>query len=167
MICTFRTILEFCYIAQKDALTEVNLGQLEDSLSRFHRNRMIFVSSGVHLDGISLPHQHSLVHYPSHIRNFAAPNGLCLSMTESKHIRAVKEPWCCSSRNKPLGQMLVTNQCLDQLSAAQTDFRSCAMLGKTQTNELQSMFIFPLYSFLGPNLSCAAYSYRDRKPWMR
>ena len=144
VICTFQALLEFCYIARKDALTEVDLGQLEDALSRFHCDCTIFVSSGVCPNGISLPRQHSLVHYASHIRNFGAPNGLCSSITESKHIRAVKEPWRRSSQNKPLGQMLVTNQRLDQLSAAQTDFRSRGMLSETRTNELQSMFMFLL-----------------------
>ena len=128
MIRAFRALLEFCYIARKDALTEVDLEQLEVALTQFHRYRTIFVSSGVRPDGISLPRQHSLVHYVDLIRNFGAPNGLCSSITESKHIRAVKEPWRRSSRNQPLGQMLVTNQRLDQLSAAETDFRKCGML---------------------------------------
>jgi hypothetical protein len=67
--------------------------------------------------GFSLPRQHAMVHYPQLIRLFAAPNGVCTSITESKHIRAVKEPWRLSSRNNALFQMLTTNQRLDQLSA--------------------------------------------------
>jgi len=81
-------------------------------------------------DGISLPRQHALMHYISLIRQFGAPNGLCSSITESKHIRAVKEPWRRSSRNQPLGQMLVTNQRLDQLAAARTDFVHHGMLSE-------------------------------------
>ena len=95
---------------------------LEDALARFHEFRKVFETSGVRPDGISLPRQHALVHYPALIRHFAAPNGLCSSITESKHIRAVKEPWRRSNWNQPLGQMLVTNQRLDQLAAARTDF---------------------------------------------
>ncbi len=142
IIRTFRAFLEFCYIARKDALTEVDLQQLEDALSRFHHHRTIFVTSGVRLDGISLPRQHSLIHYPSLIRNFGAPNGLCSSITESKHIRAVKEPWRRSSRNQPLGQMLVTNQRLDQLSTAHTDFKNRGMLSETKANSPSRVFIF-------------------------
>jgi len=67
MIWAFRAFLEFCYIARKDALTELDLEQLEDALSQFHHYWTIFVSSGVRPDGISLPRQHSLVHYSSHI----------------------------------------------------------------------------------------------------
>ena len=57
-----------------------------------------------------MPRQHSIIHYYALIRLFGAPNGLCSSITESKHIRAVKEPWRRSNRNEALGQMLITNR---------------------------------------------------------
>ncbi|GBE78450.1 hypothetical protein SCP_0113390 [Sparassis crispa] len=59
---------------------------------------------------------------------FAAPNGLCSSITEAKHIKAVKEPWRRSSRNEALGQMLLTNEALDKLAASRVDFASREML---------------------------------------
>ncbi|KAF9553018.1 hypothetical protein CPC08DRAFT_728207 [Agrocybe pediades] len=62
------------------------------------------------------------------IREFGAPNGLCSSITESKHIKAVKEPWRRSNHYEALGQMLVTNQRLDKLAAARVDFKSRGML---------------------------------------
>jgi hypothetical protein len=62
---------------------------------------------------------------------FGAPNGLCSSMTEAKHIKTVKEPWQQSSHFDALEQMLLTNQCLDKLAAAQVDFTSCGMLDGT------------------------------------
>jgi hypothetical protein len=62
------------------------------------------------------------------IRKFGAPNGLCSSITESKHIKAVKKPWRRSSRNKPLGQMLTTNDRLDKLAAARLDFNKRGLL---------------------------------------
>lgn len=142
VICAFRWFLEFCYIARKDALTEVDLQQMEEAISQYHHYRTIFVESGVRPSGISLPRQHALVHYPPLIRNFGAPNGLCSSITESKHIRAVKEPWRRSNRNEPLGQMLVTNQRLDQLSAAETDFRNRGMLDEIQLDEFLRLSIF-------------------------
>ncbi|KAM5535294.1 hypothetical protein V8D89_010979 [Ganoderma adspersum] len=86
--------LEFCYLARR---------------------------AGVPPDGFSLPHQHSLDHYPQHIRNFGAPNGLCTLITEAKHIKAVKEPW----------QMLVTNQRNEKLAAARADYSARGMLTGT------------------------------------
>ncbi|KAF8881638.1 hypothetical protein BD779DRAFT_1445352, partial [Infundibulicybe gibba] len=50
------------------------------------------------------------------------------SITESKHIKAVKQPWRRSNRNKPLGQMLLTNQRLDKLAAARIEFKARGML---------------------------------------
>ena len=69
-------------------------------------------------------------HYPDHIFEFGAPNGLCSSITESKHIKAVKEPWRRSNRFQALGQMLRTNQRLDRLAAARVDFENRGMLGE-------------------------------------
>ncbi|KAJ7678406.1 hypothetical protein B0H17DRAFT_109703 [Mycena rosella] len=43
------------------------------------------------------------------------PNGLCSSITESKHIKAVKEPWRRSSRFNALLQMLTTISRLDKV----------------------------------------------------
>lgn len=79
-------------------------------------------------EGLSLPRQHSLVHYKAVIQLFGSPNGLCSSITESKHIKAVKEPWRRSSHYKALGQMLLTNQRLDKLAASRVDFIARGML---------------------------------------
>ncbi|KAG2739040.1 hypothetical protein P692DRAFT_201842704 [Suillus brevipes Sb2] len=64
-------------------------------------------------------------------RTHSAPNSLCSSITESKHIKAIKEPWRQSSRYNALSQMLLTNQRLDKLAASHVDFRTCRMLAGT------------------------------------
>jgi len=69
-----------------------------------------------------------MVHYPDHIKNFGSPNGLCSSITESKHIAAVKRPWHRSNRYKALAQILKVNERLDKLAIARADFASCGML---------------------------------------
>ena len=76
---------------------------------------------------------------------FGAPNGLCSSMTEAKHIKAVKEPWRRSSRYEPLGQMLLSNQHIDKLATARIDFTSRGMLdGSVLLAALQSYCAPPL-----------------------
>ena len=132
---TFRAFLEFCYIVRRDIITEKTLLELTDALGRFHQYRAVFVDLGIQPDGISLPRQHSLVHYHAAIRAFGTPNGLCSSITESKHIVAVKEPWRRSNRHKALGQMLLTNQRLDKLAAAYVDFTDRGMLEGTCLSE--------------------------------
>ncbi|EIW78271.1 hypothetical protein CONPUDRAFT_38191, partial [Coniophora puteana RWD-64-598 SS2] len=127
VVRTFRAFLEFCYLVRRDVITEESLTQIKDALERFHRYRTIFQTLGV-AASISLPRQHSLMHYLKMIQLFGAPNGLCSSITESKHIKAVKEPWRRSSRFNALKQMLLTNQRLDKLAACRVEFQARGML---------------------------------------
>lgn len=126
-----RAFIEFCYIARRDIHDTHSLSALDDALKRFHRYREFFRTSGVRSEGFNLPRQHSLIHYFRLIRAFGAPNGLCSSITESKHIKAVKEPWRRSSRFNALSQILITNQRLDRLAAARVDFTDRGMLQGT------------------------------------
>jgi hypothetical protein len=117
MIASIDAFLNFCYLIRRESHTEQVLQDITNALADFHKLREAFVEAGIYADGISLPRQHSLTHYPHLIRSFASPNGLCSSITESKHIKAVKEPWRRSNRYKALGQMLVTNQRLEKLAS--------------------------------------------------
>ena len=69
-----------------------------------------------------------MVHYYNHIKNFGSPNGLCSSITESKHITAVKRPWRRSNKHMALPQMLKVNKRLNKIAAARTDFTARGML---------------------------------------
>jgi hypothetical protein len=124
--------LDFCYIACRNAITVTELEKLENALQHFHRYRAFFIgTAGVNGEFISLPRQHSLLHYRRSIQLFGSPNGLCSSITESKHIKAVKEPWRCSSRFKALVQMLRTISRLDKLAAARKSFAQLGMMDGT------------------------------------
>ena len=131
MVKTLRAFLEFCYIARHEVQDTRSLASLTDALDRFHRYRIIFEECGVRPDGFALPRQHSISHYPALIRAFGAPNGLCSSITEAKHIKAVKEPWRRSNRCEALGQILLTNQRLDKLAASRVEFTKHGMLEGT------------------------------------
>ena len=131
MVRAFASFLDFCYIARHNVLNEKSLDELKEALERFHHYRNIFQTTGVRPSGFSLPWQHSLVHYWNTIWLFGAPNGLCSSITESKHIKAIKEPWRRSNCFNALGQMLLTNQQLDKLASAQVDFTHRGMLKGT------------------------------------
>ncbi|KAG1879522.1 hypothetical protein C8R48DRAFT_745047 [Suillus tomentosus] len=128
MVHAFRALLEFCYLVRRNVVTEDTLTQIQDALHRFHHYRKIF---DIIVPTFSLPHQHSMTHYVDMIRLFGVLNGLCSSITESKHIKAVKEPWRWSSRHNALGQMLVTNQRLDKLAVSHVDFDVRGMLTGT------------------------------------
>ena len=131
MVKALQAFLDFCFIACQNFQDTQSLTALLDALECFHRYCTIFIECGVQMDGFALLRQHSLIHYVALIHAFGAPNGLCSSITELKHIKAVKEPWCHSSRYKALGQMLLTNQQMDKLAASHVDFTKHGMLRGT------------------------------------
>lgn len=127
IVRTISAFIEFCYIARRSVLTETTLAEMEQALQDFHHHREVFRTTGVR-DNFSLPRQHSLNHYARHIREFGAPNGLCSSITESRHIKAIKQPYRRSSRFEALSQILLINQRLDKLAAARAEFTARGML---------------------------------------
>jgi len=128
MVQCIAAFLNACYIARRSDITEDTLHELGETIKHFHTLREIFRTTGVRPNGFSLPRQHSLVHYVRHIHEFGAPGGVCSSITESRHITAVKRPWRRSNRYEALGQMLLTIQRLDKLTAARADFVARGML---------------------------------------
>lgn len=128
MVRAVSSFLEFCYLVRRNVINEDDIIAINTAVAMFHVERSIF--DDVRKKGYSLPRQHSLTHYTFLIQEFGAPNGLCSSITESKHIKAVKEPWRRSSHYEALGQMLITNQRLDKLAAARVDFQARGMLNR-------------------------------------
>lgn len=131
IIRCFNAYLDFCYIARMSTFTERTLDSLDDALKRFHKYHMVFQQFGVReptTAGFALPRQHAMVHYRKHIENFGAPNGLCSSITESKHIIAVKRPWRRSSRYNAIRQIMLTNRRMEKLTAARVRFTVRSLL---------------------------------------
>jgi hypothetical protein len=128
MVTCISAFLDACYIARHQDIDEDALKQFDASFSKFLQLRKIFRATGVWLTGFFLPRQHALMHYHTLIQDFGAPLGLCSSITESRHITAVKKPWRRSSQFDALKQMLLINQCLDKLKAMRSDFVFCGML---------------------------------------
>ena len=120
--------LDASYIVQRQDIDVDALDMLDTAMTKFWELHEVFRTSGVRPKGFSLPRQHSLFHYRRLIEDFGAPGGLCSSITESRHITAVKKPWRRSNRYHALGQMLHTNQRLDKLAAMHSDFVSRGML---------------------------------------
>ncbi|KZP16263.1 hypothetical protein FIBSPDRAFT_749065 [Athelia psychrophila] len=127
VVCAARAFTEFCYLARRNVHDTASLSEMDAVLNEFHEHRKIFLELGIRPD-FNLPRQHSARHWVKMIREFGAPNGLCSSITESKHIKAVKKPWRRSSRYKALQQMLYINQRMDKLAAARLDFVRRGML---------------------------------------
>ncbi|KAF9538101.1 hypothetical protein CPC08DRAFT_651550 [Agrocybe pediades] len=127
MVRAISAFLDIAYIARRSDINENSLRQFDKALEKFYSYQDVFIKYGVRQD-FSLPRQHALSHYRTGIMEFGAPNGICSSITESRHITAVKKPWRRSNRFATLGQMLVINQRLDKLHAAKMDFIKRGML---------------------------------------
>ena len=127
MLCAF---LEFCYLVWCNVLMAKDLDNLDEVLVQFYRHHEIFKTAGV-VTTFSFPQQHSMKHYKQLIRWFGAPNGLCSSITKSKHVKAVKRPYQHTNKYQALGQMLIINQHLDKLAVSCIDFEHQGMLQGT------------------------------------
>ncbi|THH07768.1 hypothetical protein EW146_g9212 [Bondarzewia mesenterica] len=142
MVRAIAAFTDFCYLVRQSIINEDTLAEIDEALHRFHADRVIFKEIGVCPTSFSLFRQHSLIHYWYLIQDFGAPNGLYSSIMESKHIKAVKEPWRWSNRFNALGQMLLTNQCLDKLAASRVDFEARRMLkGPCISESVQALTI--------------------------
>jgi hypothetical protein len=124
------TFLDACYIVRHNAISTPALERFRKCVEKFHELRRIFIDAGVRVS-ISLPRQHALSHYFRLIILFGSPNGLCSSITESKHIKAVKEPWRRSNRFKALAQMLRSILRMEKMAALRRDFAQRGMLKGT------------------------------------
>ncbi|KAH9024047.1 hypothetical protein EDB85DRAFT_2150734 [Lactarius pseudohatsudake] len=127
MVRCIAAFMDACYIARRNAINSPSLEHLRDCVKTFHRLRAIFVETGARIS-LSLPRQHALEHFYNAIHLFGSPNGLCSSITESKHIRAVKEPWRRSSRYLALTQMLRTLLRMDKMSVLRQRLQDSGML---------------------------------------
>jgi hypothetical protein len=145
MVHTFRAFLEFCYLARRNVLNESALNELTNALDQFHRYRTIFQTTGVR-DDFSLPRQHALTHYAHVIWQFSAPNGLCSSITESKHIKAVKEPYRRTNKYNALGQVIIINERIDKINTTRVVFARRGMLNGTCLSD--AVCIAGAYSFI-------------------
>jgi hypothetical protein len=116
MVQCLSEFINACYIARRNVITASALERFQKSVSRFHKLRDIFIKTGVRVN-ISLPRQHAFSHYYRLIQLFGSPNGLCSSITESKHIKVVKEPWRRSSRFKALAQMMQSICRMEKMTA--------------------------------------------------
>ncbi|TFK32967.1 hypothetical protein BDQ12DRAFT_700969 [Crucibulum laeve] len=93
MVKALSAFMEFCYLVHQ---------------SQIDKTTLTAIDVVTHIcDDLCLPRQHSIMHYHHLIQQFGAPNGLCSSITESKHIKAY----------------------LDKLTAAHLDFECHEMLG--------------------------------------
>jgi hypothetical protein len=138
MVQCIAAFMDACYIARRNAITAPAVEVFREAVEKFQDLRGLFIELGVR-SSISLPRQHALNHFYYAIQLFGSPNGLCSSITESKHIKAVKEPWRRSSRFQALIQMLHTIARMDKMAALRRTFSDRGMLAGTTSSYMASI----------------------------
>jgi hypothetical protein len=133
MVKCLGSFLEACYITWHQDIDMKALDCLDNVLDQFKKLQEVFQVPGIRAKGFSLPCMHSIFHYHHQIEDFGAPGGLCSSITESRHITAIKRPWRRLNKYEALGQMLLINQQLDKLIAMCGDFCVRGMLPSVHT----------------------------------
>lgn len=128
MVQSIAALLDFAYLARRSEHDTFTLNAMQAALAYFHDLRQVFIETGVRPTGFNLPRQHALVHYVAAIQKFGSPNGLCSSITESKHIEAVKRTWRRSSRDTPIGEMVRSLTRSSKMAAASVEFGRRGML---------------------------------------
>lgn len=127
---------DFCYLVRRAVIDRPALLKIQETVKEFHKARLVF--KNVRPEGFSLPRQHSMNHYVQQVIRFGAPNGLDSSITESMHIRAVKETWRRSNRRDPLDQMLKSNIRNEKIDTGRTVFTDWGLLpGKAKSTSDQ------------------------------
>lgn len=123
MVKCVATFLNICYIIQLNTISlDIINNQLTNTLDQYNQYHHIFVTMGI-CEHFNLPHSHAQSHIIQAIQLFGSPNGLCSSITESKHIEAVQ-----SARYKALKQMLVIHAWTEKMHAVGAAFAMCCML---------------------------------------
>ena len=116
MVHAITAFMDAFYIAHQNAIDTCSLEQLWEAVETYYELHSVFIKAEV-CEAISMPCQHTLKHLYHTIQLFGSPNGLCSSITKSKHIQAVKKPWWRSSHYHALTQMLRTLKHMDKMSA--------------------------------------------------
>ncbi|KAI9448874.1 hypothetical protein BJY52DRAFT_1206479 [Lactarius psammicola] len=99
-----RVLLDFLYLAQFPSQTSTTITCLEDSLSRFHNNKDIFIDLGVR-DHFNIPKIHSLIHYSPSIRLFGTTDNYNTEQTERLHIDFTKDAYRATNHKDEYSQM--------------------------------------------------------------
>ena len=93
MVQAMATFLDFCYLIRQPVFTPEVLDKIDAALNTYYRFREIFREAGIlERDGFPIK-QHTVVHFRHLIEEYGALNTICTSITESKHIDAVKKPY--------------------------------------------------------------------------
>jgi len=105
VIISYRSLLDFIYLAQYPSHDGDTLAYMEKALKDFHQHKNILFALGVreHLD---IPKIHSLLYYVDSIMWFGTTDNYNTEMMERFHIDFCKEGWYASNQRNEMPQMI-------------------------------------------------------------
>ncbi|KAF8573103.1 hypothetical protein K439DRAFT_1274584, partial [Ramaria rubella] len=98
------TVLDFIYLAQYASHSTTTLKQLQESLTRFHTHKEIFIAHNIH-EHFQIPKIHAMEHYVVSIKSRGTADGFNTELPEWLHIDFAKIGYCASSRRDYIIQM--------------------------------------------------------------
>ncbi|KIO15986.1 hypothetical protein M407DRAFT_86553 [Tulasnella calospora MUT 4182] len=105
VVIAARAMLDFIYLAQLPAHTSETLIQLDDCLRDFHRNKSIFLESGIRTH-FNIPKLHALIHYSDSISSYGTADGYNTEYPERFHIEYAKLGYHASNKRDYQKQMV-------------------------------------------------------------
>ena len=97
-------LLDFLYLAQLPSHSPHTLARMDDSLSRFHDNKDVFVDLGIRTH-FKISKIHSLIHYIPSIRLFGTTDNYNTEQTERLHIDKIKDAYGATNHKDEYNQM--------------------------------------------------------------
>ena len=105
ILSTFRSLLDFLYLAQYKAHDDDTLAYMGEALQTWHKNKHLIIDLGLH-PTLNIPKFHSLLHYVQSIKFFGTTDNYNTEMFERFHIDFAKEGWRASNHRDAFPQMI-------------------------------------------------------------
>ncbi len=130
-----RALIDFIYLAQFPSHTTHTLRQLEDSLTKFHQNKDVFIDIGVR-ENFNIPKLHSLLHYGYSIGLFGTTDNYNTEQTERLHIDFTKDAYRATNRKDEYHQITTWVERREKVQAhmAYIEWRQQSPLPSPQTS---------------------------------
>src|SRR6266403_813311 len=104
IVKAMRALMDFLFLAQYESHTGDTISQMQEHLTQFHDNKMVFLNLRVQKQ-FNLPKLHSLTHYASLIKLFGTTDNYNTEQSERLHIDLAKDAYRATNHKKEYSQM--------------------------------------------------------------
>ncbi|KAH9905081.1 uncharacterized protein B0H18DRAFT_899304, partial [Fomitopsis serialis] len=134
VMLTFRSLLDFIYLAQYPTHDDSTLEYLTEALKTYHKNKDILIKLGIR-DHLNIPKFHSLVHYVESIRLYGTTDNYNTEMFERLHIDFAKKAWRASNHRDEFPQMMKWITRREKMAAYEAFQKECQAMEELDDSE--------------------------------